>query len=247
MAKQFSSLVGLLFHEISHNYFPFYMGTNERKYAFMDEGWAAFLPTDIIEEYIPGYDYFKREVDGYVSLAGQEIELPLMIPTFQHNNWSSSRVAAYTRPAVAYQMLRETLGDDVFKKSLLEYMNRWAGKHPIPYDFFYTIEDVSGQDLYWFFNPWFFESGYPDLAIDELTSTNELLIKKKGQFPVPIDITWWTEDGSSQNKYLSPEIWKDGQDKIGVQLPADSKIVKIKLGNDHIPDVDKEDNIYVVE
>ena len=144
-------------------------------------------------------------------------------------------------------MLRETLGDDIFKKSLLEYMNRWVGKHPIPYDFFYTIEDVSGQDLYWFFNPWFFQSGYPDLAIEELTSTNELLIKKKGQFPVPIDITWWTEDGNDHRKYLSPEIWKDGQDKIGVQLPADSKIVKIELGNDHIPDVDKQNNSLILD
>ncbi|NOX47338.1 MAG: M1 family metallopeptidase [Chlorobi bacterium] len=100
--KEFGSLAGLVFHEISHNYFPFFMGPNERKYAFMDEGWAAFLPGDIIEEYKPGSDYFSRQVQGYAHMAGQEVELPLMIPTFQHNNWSSSRTAAYTRPAVAY-------------------------------------------------------------------------------------------------------------------------------------------------
>ena len=241
--RQFGSFVGLVFHEISHNYFPFFMGTNERKYAFMDEGWAAFLPGNIIEEYEPGSDYFSGQVQGYAHMAGQEIELPLMIPSFQHNDWSSSRTAAYTRPAVAYQMLRETLGDDLFKKALHEYMDRWNGKHPIPYDFFFTVEDVTGQDLYWFFNPWFFQSGYPDLGIKEITSTNELIIEKKGEFPVPVDITWWTEDGNSESKYLSPEIWKEGQDKIGVQLPEDSKIVKIKLGNDHIPDVDKENNV----
>jgi hypothetical protein len=245
--KEFSSLVGLIFHEISHCYFPFFMGTNERKYAFMDEGWAAFLPGDVIEEYKPGSDYFSRQVRGYAHMAGQEVELPLMVPTFQHNDWSSSRTAAYTRPAVAYQMLRETLGDDLFKKALHEYMNRWKGKHPIPYDFFYTFEEVTDQDLYWFFNPWFFQSGYPDLGIVELTSTNELIIEKKGQFPIPVDITWWTDEDESGNKYLSPEIWKDGQAKIGIQLPTDINIVKIELGNTHIPDVDEGDNVLIMD
>jgi aminopeptidase N len=213
----------------------------------MDEGWAAFLPGDIIEEYKPGSDYFSGQVQGYAHMAGQEVELPLMVPTFQHNDWSSSRTAAYTRPAVAYQMLRETLGDDLFKKALHEYMNQWKGKHPIPYDFFYTFEEVTGQDLYWFFNPWFFQSGYPDLGIEELTSTNELIIEKKGQFPIPVDITWWTDEDKIENKYLSPEIWKDGQAKIGVQLPTDINIVKIELGNAHIPDVDEGDNVLIID
>ena len=70
--------------------------------------------------------------------------------------------ASYFRPAAAYNTLKEMLGDEVFKKTLHEYMKRWNGKHPTPYDFFFSINDASRENLSWFWTPWFFQSGYPD-------------------------------------------------------------------------------------
>jgi len=243
-SSSFESLVGLIFHEISHNYFPFYMGTNERKYAFMDEGWAAYLPHDILEKYSPDYNYMKREVEGYISLAGQEVELPLMVPTFQHNNWRSGRTAAYTRPAVAYHMLRKTLGDDMFKKALKEYMKRWNGKHPGPYDFFYTIEDITGENYYWLFQPWFFESGYPDLAIKEVKDGNMIVIEKLGNMPVPVKIEWTDSNGDKGELYESPAIWKNGYSTIEFPLIESINIKSVTLGSDDIPDVDLSNNSW---
>ena len=244
VSRRFTGMVILLFHEISHNYFPFYMGTNERKYAWMDEGWAVYLPTEIVNKYAPDYNYFGEEVEGYFYMAGHETELPLMVPTFQHNSWSSGRTAAYTRPAVAYHLLRETMGDKLFKRALKEYISRWNGKHPLPFDFFNTFEEIAGEDLEWFFQPWFFEFRYPDLAIKEVRTDNIVVVEKIGNMPVPVDVTWWYEDGTSDMAYYSTAIWKDGKSTFEIILPKEKKIEKIEIGSETIPDVDKENNIW---
>ena len=158
-----ASHIGLVFHEISHNYFPFMMGTNERKYAFMDEGWAAFLPTEVVEKYEPESNYRAERIKDYAKAAGTERDLPLVTPSYSVK--TDARLTFYNRPAVAYYELMELLGKDLFKKSMLEFINRWEGKHPIPQDFFYTINDVAGENLNWFWKPWFFEFGYPDLSV----------------------------------------------------------------------------------
>jgi len=242
--SKYDDFVELLFHEISHTYFPFYMGTNERKYAWMDEGWAAYLPNELSKELVPEADYLKYVSDSYLSLAGQEVELPLMIPSFQHNSFPSGRVAAYTRPAMAYHFLRDALGDKKFKLALHEYIKRWNGKHPLPYDFFNTFEDALGEDLQWYFQPWFFETGYPDLGIKEITNNNEVVVEKVGNFPIPVCIVYEMENGKSNKVYHSTAIWKDGNTSFTVQLPKNIVIDKVRLGNDHIPDVNQANNIW---
>ncbi len=241
--KRFESFAGLLFHEISHTYFPFYMGTNERKWAFMDEGWASYLPEGFLPEYNPETKYMQREVRSYLYAAGKDYELPLIVPTYQHNNYSSARTSAYTRPAIAYSMLRMTLGDDLFKKALLEYMSRWNGKHPVPYDFFYTFEDVTGEGLSWFFKPWFFDFGYPDLAIMEVTG-NRVAISKNGVMPVPVEIHWFADDDSDGKITVNASVWKDGDHVTVVELPEGKIFKKVILGSDLIPDSNRDDNTW---
>ena len=241
------SFTRLIFHEITHSYFPFYMGTNERKYAWMDEGWAAYLPSEFSDALFPDDDYFARECGGYESFAGKEAELPLMVPSYQHNNYSSYRTAAYNRPAVAYHMLRNVLGDEMFGKALRAYMKRWNGKHPIPYDFFNTIENVSGRDLDWFWNPWFFENGYPDLAIESVSDDNQVVIKKVGNFPVPIKMTVTTDEKEPLIISKSINVWADGKQKIVIDLPPKSKIKKIVLGDAHIPDINRKNNRWTAQ
>ncbi len=238
--------VGLIFHEISHNYFPFIMGTNERKYAWMDEGWATFLPTDIIFKYNPEYDYRKNKVRSYSIQAGTEYDLPLVTPSYSYKT-KSARLGFYDKPANAYFELKELLGDDIFKKAMLTYINRWNGKHPLPIDFFYTFNEVAGEDLSWFWNPWFYEYGYPDLALDGIEKNADGLfvtIKKVGKIPTRINLEIEYIDSSVETISKSVKVWKDGKDKVLVSLKSGKKVKKIVLGHKYIADVNKNNNFF---
>jgi hypothetical protein len=237
--------VGLIFHEIAHNYFPFMMGTNERKYAWMDEGWASFLPTDLVQHYDPDYDYRKRRIRSFEYLSGYEADLPLMIPSYSYRT-GFARLGFYDRPAVAYYELMELLGKDLFKEATLEYINRWNGKHPLPYDFFFTFDHVAGENLSWFWNPWFFEYGYPDLGISDFSQNDQnvsLTINKIGKLPTRVEVTFEFENGESKKISEKADIWKEGNDKFNVNFETPELIRKVVLGSKHIPDINKKNNV----
>lgn len=242
-----ASHIGLVFHEISHNYFPFIMGTNERKYAFMDEGWASFLPTEIVERYEPESNYRVNRVKSYAKDAGTERDLPLVTPSYSVK--TDVRLVFYNRPAVAYYELMELLGKDLFKKSLKEFIYRWQGKHPIPQDFFFTFDDVTGEDLSWFWKPWFFEFGYPDQAITEVEAKEDLIkatIKKVGNIPTRVLVVFVFEDGTIQSVSKSAREWKDGNNKIIVELKTSKKVKNVFLENKYIPDSVEENDFFTL-
>jgi len=243
----YDDLQGLTFHEVFHNYFPFFMGTNERKYAFMDEGWARYLPMGFLEKYAPQDNYFQRSVAQYESFAGSDNELPPMIPTYIFNDYQTQRMAAYTRPAVAYYLLHQMLGDKKFKMAMKEYIRRWAGKHPMPYDFFNTFNDVVGEDLSWFWEPWFFQQGYPDLSIKDLTDENTLIIEMKGLMPVPLELEVVYEDGTKDRISKDARIWAKGFKVLEFPLVRDKAVKSVILGNDLIPDSRPKDNTWLAE
>jgi hypothetical protein len=237
-----ADLQGLTYHEIFHNYFPFAMGTSERKYAFMDEGWAHYFPTGFLAEVSPETVYLQNSIRNYAAFAGSENELPPMIPTYIFNDYTTQRMAAYTRPAVAYHLLRQELGDEVFGSALREYMRRWQGKHPMPYDFFATFDAVSGQPLEWFWNPWFFGRGIPDLALEAPDNNNVIKIHRLGAMPVPISLLINFTDGTNAVIEKKASIWKDGQSTVEVSVPAQKAVKSMVLGNEWIPDSKPEDN-----
>lgn len=239
-----ADLTGLTYHEVFHNYMPFAMGTNERKWAFMDEGWARFLPTFFLQKQVPEDKYFQRSIGAYEEFAGKQNELPPIIPTYIFNDYQTQRMAAYTRPAIAYHLLKMTLGDDVFKKALHLYMSRWMGKHPQPADFFQTFNDAAGEDLSWFWKPWFYEFGYPDLSIKEVTSDGVLVIEREGSFPVPVEVTITSENGKNRLISENASVWKDGKTLLTIPLENFQTITSIELGSDLIPDVNREDNSW---
>lgn len=232
----------LTFHEISHNYFPFFMGTNERKYAWMDEGWAAYLTSDYNDIYSPDYDYFARYVKSFEDFNGKEAELPLIYLSYQIKNYQSYRVHAYGRSAMAYAFLRNALGDSLFAVSLNRYMNNWNGKHPMPYDFFNSIEQASGQQLDWFFLPWFFEMAYADLGIKKVTIDNKIVIENVGGLPLPILIKCEFEDGTFETYEENTSVWAAENQAVIVNANPDKIIKNVELGSNRIPDVNKKNN-----
>ena len=236
-------------HEIAHTYFPFYMGINERRYAWMDEGWAQFLPNEALFKATAGAtETFRvQETNArYLSrYAGLELEMPMMIPSNLLNGVSYG-FASYFRPAVAYATLQDVLGKDVFKRVLNEYMRRWNGKHPIPYDFFYSFNDAAKEDLSWFWKPWFFEAGYPDLAIGAVTPGKQtrITVMRKGNLPVPVRLRITFADGTEDTHSETARVWKGGAKEITVTRAYNKPIRRIQLGDSGVPDVNPNDNVY---
>ena len=241
--------VGVTSHEIAHTYFPFYMGTNERKYAFMDEGWAVMLPYDFQERVVEGNDPRKSHTIRYQYLAGTEQDMPLIVPSVNLIG-VAYRLSAYSRPSVAYEILRDMLGDDLFLKGLHTFMERWNGKHPIPYDLFYSFNNGTGKDLNWYWKSWFFDFGYPDLSITQVEIDGidiSITIKKEGNIPIPIKLTLIYSEGSESVVYNDASVWSDGKDEIIITEKTTNMIKMIKLGDAHIPDVNHKWNTYIFE
>jgi len=236
------SAAATVFHEIAHTYFPFFMGTNERKYAWMDEGWAANLPIGYMDAYFPDYNYLARYLSTFENINGKEREMTLMTLSNSAGYYDSYRVHAYVRPAFAYHFLRDALGDSIFKTALHYYIERWNGKHPIPYDFFNTFSNVTNQDLSWYFIPWFFEKAVADQAIKKVTLDNKVVVENVGGLPMPVVLTIEYEDGTSEVIRESTNVWSSGENAVILQGSTDLTIKEVLLGSDRIPDVDRMNN-----
>jgi aminopeptidase N len=226
------------------------MGINERKYAWMDEGWATMLPFDFQTENAPGYDPRSRNAQSYSDFAGDDTDLPMMVPSHQLRG-ASYRTASYRRPGAAYDFLRQMLGDQKFKSALHEYMKRWNGKHPVPYDFFFTFNNVLGEDLSWYWKPWFFENKYPDLSIDDLKLESgmiKLKIKNIGGIPLPVILKAYYQDGTNENVFnKNADVWKNSADVINVNFAPSKKVIKVELGTNQIPDADNSGNVFDIK
>ena len=230
-------------HEISHMYFPFYVGINESRYAWMDEGMAYFLPWDLQIE-LSQYDHRTRAAIGFSKWAGNEMDIPIIFPSILSRDPHLSMMSYY-KPALAYEMLQSALGAEMFKKCLYEFILRWNSKHPTPWDMFYTFENVSKKDLSWFWNPWFFESHIPDLAVKDFKMDKgkvKVLIENVGNLPVSVDLALTLEDGTQTKISESTLIWENGDKEIWLDINIKSKVKSVELINKNIPDADATNN-----
>ncbi|MFA7228554.1 MAG: M1 family metallopeptidase [Melioribacteraceae bacterium] len=236
---------GVTLHEIAHNYFPFYMGTNERKYAWMDEGWATFFTSAMLKDLVPGADEFTGNVIGVGKTMGIEMDLPMITPSI--TGGPTLGFNSYVKASVSYYVLKDVLGDDLFKKALHEYMARWKGKHPLPYDFFFTFNDVAKEDLSWFWNPWYFERGFPDLGIKNVKSKKgnaEIIVEKKGIVPVPTDLIITYADKTTEKIHKSASSWKKGNKELKVELRTKKEIQRVEIDAKLVPDANEKNNVF---
>jgi hypothetical protein len=221
------------------------MGTNEKRYAFMDEGWAVFLPFDFQEKNTTDGNHRRlRTVASYESFAGNEIEIPPMIPSFFLTG-APYRNAAYNKPALAYYFLEDILGKEVFKEALQEFIINWNGKHPTAYDFFFTLNETTGKNLNWYWEPWFFERGFPDLKLDKVRQINdgyEITVKKMGNVPIPIRLKIYFDDNTEDILYFIAAVWKDGIDEYVIEYKTKGNIAEVILGGEYIPDSNSTNN-----
>jgi len=240
--------IGLTSHEISHTYFPFYTGTNETKYAWMDEGMVVMLDLEFQSRMSEGYDRLSREVSQYEKTAGREIDLALMTPSSMFSG-KSLRSASYGRPAIAYVILQDIMGKDNFKEAIQTFIKQWNGKHPSPYDFFFTFNEVHGEKLTWFWKPWFFKQGYPDLSIKSVISKGKytnVIIENLGTLPLPISLKIISKENKEIIIKETAAAWKMGNKTFTLRFEHNGDIDRLVLGNNHIPDRNKDNNTYQI-
>ena len=237
-------------HEIAHTWFPFYMGINETRFGFMDEGWATtfeyFIAVDDVGEKEAQDIYKGFRVTRWTHDSSMESNLPIILPS---NTLSGKGLGynMYEKASLGYFAVRDILGEETFKKVLQGYMDRWHGKHPIPWDFFYSFNDLSGKDLNWFWKRWFYSTSYIDFGIDHVKTGRkgvEITLLNKGGLPIPFDIVLTMEDGTSKRFHQTPEIWKANPQSATVELKVDGTIKHISLDGGIFMDVNPADNVW---
>jgi len=240
-SNTWAGAVLLTYHEVAHTYFPFYMGTNERRYAWMDEGWATLLPHFFIDMHSKGHDYFHRIARRYLSLAGKSDEVPLMIASYLLHDRKPYRQASYYKAFFALYYLYDYLGKERFRKALHYYMDQWHGKHPAPHDFFYAFNTAIGEDLNWYWDKWYFRFGYTDLSLQ--VDGHRVTVTNKGGLPLPVVLHIRYRDGSTEVRRWDLSIWRNSS-HFTVDFEATKEIEEVRLGDDHVVDLYEEDNCY---
>ena len=239
-------MISLTSHEIFHTYFPFWMGTNEIKYAWMDEGWATFGDWFITNRLYTEEPMRLFGMDMFETEAGGWNDLPIMAGAGQGKS-PAYFFASYPKPAFFYLMLRDMWGEERFREVIQEFMRRWNGKHPTPWDFFNTLEDETGDSLGWLIRPWFFDYGTADLALGEVVREGDswrIEVVRVGANPVPIDVTVTWADDSETELHEPVSVWREGTGRHVFEVPAHGEVRQVALGNDTTPDANPADNRY---
>lgn len=161
-------MIGVIIHEVGHNFFPMIVNSDERQWTWMDEGLNTFMEY-ITEELFDNQFPVRRGpahlITDYMKLPKDQLE-PIMTNSENIVHFGPN---AYSKPATALNILRETvMGRELFDFAFREYARRWAFKHPTPADFFRTMEDASGEDLDWFWRGWFYDIEPVDIALDSV-------------------------------------------------------------------------------
>lgn len=160
--------IGVIIHEVGHNFFPMIINSDERQWTWMDEGLNSFVQFLAQQEWEP--DYPQRRGPAHKIVDYMKSPKDLLEPIMTNSeNIVQFGPNAYAKPATALNILRETImGRELFDYAFKEYARRWAFKHPTPDDFFRTMEDASGVDLDWFWRGWFYSIDNVDIAIDNV-------------------------------------------------------------------------------
>jgi hypothetical protein len=230
-------LYNVLTHEIGHMWYPMIVGSDERRYAWMDEGFDTFINTFSEEGYWKRDDSATRETEQQLMISIDQMPSaqPIMTPAnrYKPNNLLS---LAYVKPSIVLRTLRaKVLGSQVFDSAFREYTRRWAFKHPQPADFFRTMEDVSGRDLAWFWRGFFFTTAALDQSIEgvkqEADGSSEVSLLNLGDAVMPVELELSFEDGTTELVKLPVEIWYGGNRYV-YQVKPGKAIVSARVNPD---------------
>ncbi len=250
---QARSLWGATSHEFGHTWFPMIVGSNERKYAWMDEGFNTFL-NSLADEAFHNGEFANRRINRHAMaryLFPQNGEGLLVIPDAYSNlfNYESN---SYSKGSLGLQLLREViLGEDRFDGAFRYYINNWAYKHPTPWDFFHAMENYSGEDLSWFWRGWFLYDWKCDQAVKSVdyvkgdtTQGAVITIENLEKLPMPVTVEVKESNGKTARVNLPVEVWQKGP-TWKFYYPSSTQIERVTLDPDNLlPDINDSNNTW---
>jgi len=241
-------LWGVTDHEFGHNWFPMIVGSNERRYPWMDEGFNTFINHYSTLAFNNGEFGSTlnetRRINSYLTNPERE-----GINTYPDVvNTRNLGYTAYYKPATGLIMLRDyILGPERFSNAFKSYIKTWAFKHPQPSDFFNHMENVSGENLSWFWKGWFYGNGNIDIAVDDYRAVQGgylITVSNKGDFPIPVKLQVTYTDESTEEVMLPVEIWERG-DSWTYLLRTDKTIVKVEFDpKKQVTDVNSGNDVF---
>jgi hypothetical protein len=237
-------------HEFGHEWFPMTVGSNERLYPWMDEGFNTFIDLANAAKYFQGTPYGDsievHPLHLYADHAKPGDEQPLITNPTQVRDlfW-----VGYQKPALMMQMLRyEVLGKDRFDAAFREYIKAWAFKHPTPADFFRMMRDESGMDLDWFWRGWIYSTARLDQAVDSVASRpdggSNVYLENHGTMVMPAEISLTFADGSKTIVKLPIEMWNLGSQFV-YRVPEKKRVTRAEVDPRHaLPDINRANNVW---
>jgi hypothetical protein len=247
-------LWGVTDHEFGHTWFPMIVGSNERKYAWMDEGFNTFINDLSTEAFNKGeFDSQSFFNDPTSSMMvkytfGEKMDGLYNVPdAIQQENLG---IAAYMKPSQMLHALRDVvLGPERFDAAFSEYINRWAFKHPTPWDFFHTMENAGGEDLGWFWRGWVLDTWKIDQSVKGVKYIKnvpengaEITLENMEKMPMPATVLVKEANGNEHTINLPVEIWQRGAEWT-FDVPTTSEIKEVILDPDKkLPDWNRDNN-----
>jgi hypothetical protein len=265
------NLYWVLMHEFGHEWYPMIVGSDERRFPWMDEGFNTFIDLYAFADYFrgrpPADTIFTTILNAYFTNAVAGQEQPLITAPSEVR---SLYFTAYQKPALMMKLLREeVLGPEAFDRAFREYTRRWAFRHPQPADFFRTMDNLTGRNLDWFWRGWVYTTARLDQAIDSvlpapqtpspgrtgapayrraevaqgLSGQVRIVLMNRGQMVMPADLKLLYDDGSSEVRKLPVEIWLLGSRHALTVDTGAKRLVGLELDPRHVmPDVERRNN-----
>ena len=245
-------LWGVTSHEFGHNWFPMIVGSNERKYPWMDEGFNTFINTLADKAFNKG-EYNTPDTNRFPIgrfIFFDTAESILNIPDVQTAR--NLGILAYFKPGLGLTLLREEiLGEKVFDGALRYYISNWAFKHPTPYDFFHAIENYSGETLDWFWRGWFMNNWKIDMMVKSVAYVNNneekganITIMNLQKLPMPVTVSITESNGKKGTVRLPVEIWHRGGSWT-FHYASTSKLSEVTIDPaKRLPDVNPSNNTW---
>ena len=234
-------------HELAHMWFPMIVSSDERRYTWMDEGTTTFNENMARVDFFNDPNQYLEDVATYLQIAGSEEEGEIMRRSAFHYSPFAYGVASYMKPGTVLVALRGVLGEETFMRAYREYTQRWAYRHPYPWDMWHTFEDVSGRDLDWFWRSWYFETWTLDQAVADVSTsggTTTITIEDRGRVPMPVHLTVTFNDGRTERHDVSVEHWLAGNTSATVTVPS-AGVTRVEIdAARHFPDTDRSNNIW---
>ena len=251
------ALYSVTTHELGHQWFPMIVGSNERLFAWMDEGFNTFINIYSIRSFYPDslWDRHRGRHAGLGEVSPPPVATSRRSSPIASIRSSSARWRTPNPPPDSISLRHHILDDTTrFDAAFREYIRRWAYRHPTPADFFRSMEDGLGEDLSWFWQGWFYTNDVVDLAIDSAATVRdqkgapyaEVILSSRGALPMPVDLKLTFANDSTARVRLPIEVWFQGNRYVYIRLWPRPISVKVEIDPDmDLPDVRRGNNVWV--